>query len=354
MKKFLSLLTILCLLLCGCEYSIVLEPQGTAAPSMTGETLSVHFIDVGQADCALLECGGEFMLIDGGNRDDGQLVVSYLEQQGVEYLNTVICTHAHEDHVGGLPSVLAVYPTQTILSPTKTYSSKIFDDFMYYADQQRIEVEIPEPGNVYHLGSNESGATVTVLGPVKSYAETNDTSIVVRVEFGNTSFLFTGDMEVAAENDMLDYWGEDFDWEVDVLKVGHHGSNTSSGYRFLYEVNPTYGIISVGADNDYGHPHKEPMSRFRQAGMTLFRTDELGSIMVTTDGVDFFFTWDNQSALPENAESAEEITFIGNKNSKTLHSGDCSSLPSEKNRVYFESYQEAIDAGYTPCRSCLG
>ena len=354
MKKSLAILTLFCLLLSGCTYSIVLEPQETAAPSPTGETLSVHFIDVGQADCALLECGGEYMLIDGGNKDDGQLVVSYLEQQGVEYLNTVICTHAHEDHVGGLPSVLAVYPTHTILSPTKTYSSRIFDDFLYYSDQQRIEVEIPEPGDVYHLGDNESGATVTILGPVKSYAETNDTSIVCRVEFGASSFLFTGDMEVAAENDMLDYWGEGFEWEADVLKIGHHGSNTSSGYRFLHEVSPTYGIISVGAGNDYGHPHKEPMSRFRQAGMTLFRTDELGTVMVTTDGVDFFFTWDNQSALPENAEPAEEITFIGNKNSKTFHGSDCSSLPSEKNRVYFDTYQDAIDAGYKPCGSCLG
>lgn len=354
MKKILSLLTILCLLLCGCEYSIVLESQPTAVPGPAGETLSVHFIDVGQADCALLECGGEYMLIDGGNREDGQLVVSYLEQQGVEYLNTVICTHAHEDHVGGLPSVLAVYPTHTILSPTKTYSSKIFDDFMYYADQQRIEVEIPEPGNVYHLGDNNSGATVTVLGPVKSYADPNDTSIVVRVEFGACSFLFTGDMEVTAENDMLDYWGEGFAWEADILKIGHHGSNTSSGYRFLHEVSPTYGIISVGKDNDYGHPHKEPLSRFRQAGMTLFRTDEMGTVMVTTDGRDFFFTWDNQSAMPENVENAEEITFIGNRNSKIFHGSNCASLPSEKNQVPFGSYQEAIDAGYKPCGSCLG
>ena len=347
-------MTIFCLLLSGCEYSVVLETQSPPAPNLTGETLTVHFIDVGQADCALLECGGEYMLIDGGNKDDSQLVVSYLEQQGVESLNTVICTHAHEDHVGGLPAVLAVYPTATILSPTKTYSSNIFDKFMYYADQQGVEVEIPEPGAVYSLGDNETGATVTILGPTQSYAETNDTSIVCRVEFGSCSFLFTGDMEVAAENDMLDYWGEDFEWETDVLKIGHHGSNTSSGYRFLHEVSPTYGVISVGADNDYGHPHKEPMSRFRQAGMTLLRTDELGTVMVTTDGVDFFFTWDNQAALPENAEPAEEITFIGNKNSLKFHSEECANLPSEKNQVIFSTYEEALAAGYTPCGSCLG
>jgi len=350
MKKFLSLFTLLCLLLCGCEYGIVLEtqPPATAAPVYGEGDLFIHFIDVGQADCALLECGGEFMLIDGGNREDGQLVVSYLEQQGVEILNAVICTHAHEDHVGGLPSVLAVYPTQTVLAPTKTYSSKIFDDFLYYTDQQGLQVEIPAPGDVLNVG----GATVTVLGPVKSYAEPNDTSIVCRVDYGEASFLFTGDMEVAAENDMLDHWGEDFDWEVDVLKIGHHGSNTSSSYRFLNALNVAYGVISVGQDNDYGHPHEEPMSRFRQAGITLFRTDKMGTVIAASDGGDITFTWENQSAAPENAE-AGEMLFIGNKNSKKFHAQDCGSLPSEKNRVEFSSYDEAIDAGYTPCSGCL-
>lgn len=101
---------------------------------------------MGQADCALLESGGEYMLIDGGNREDGRLVVSYLEQQGVEELAAVVCTHAHEDHVGGLPSVLAVYPTHAVYAPTRTYASKVFDDFVYYADQQRLEITIPSPG----------------------------------------------------------------------------------------------------------------------------------------------------------------------------------------------------------------
>ena len=218
-KKLLSLLLILALLLAGCAL-----PADTAAP-VSGEGLTVSFIDVGQADCALLECGGEFMLIDGGNRDDGQLVVSYLEQQGVETLSAVVCTHAHEDHVGGLPSVLAVYPTQAVYAPTRTYASKVFDDFVYYTDQQGLEITIPAPGDTWTLGQ----ASVTVLGPVKSYAETNDTSIVLRVSYGETDFLFTGDMETTAENDMLDYWGGRISWQADVLKVGDHGSNTSTG-----------------------------------------------------------------------------------------------------------------------------
>ena len=339
---------ILTLVIAACSY-VVTEYLREEPPAVTGESLTVRYIDVGQADCALLECDGEFMLIDGGNRDDSQLVVSFLEQQGVKELAAVVCSHAHEDHVGGLPAVLAVYPTKAVYAPTKTYSSNIFDKFVYYTDQQGLDITIPAPGDQFTLGQ----AVVTVLGPVKSYADTNDTSIVLRVTYGETNFLFTGDMETDAENDMLDYWEGKVDWKADVLKVGHHCSNTSTGYRFLNEVNPAYGVISVGKGNDYGHPHKEPMSRLRQAGVTILRTDELGTIQAVSDGKEVTFTWQNQSAVPENAEAAPQV-FIGNRNSKVFHAPDCKNLPSEKNAVQFSAYQEAIDAGFAPCGSCLG
>ncbi len=347
-QKFLSLLLILALLLSGCVQVEVVQP--TAAPAVSGEGLTIHFIDVGQADSALLECGGEFMLIDGGNRDDGQLLVSYLDQMGVEELAAVVCTHAHEDHVGGLPSVLAVYPTQAVYAPTRTYSSRIFDDFLYYVDQQGLEVTLPQPGDTIPFGETQ----ITVLGPVKSYPDPNDTSIVLKVVYGETSFLFTGDMETTAENDMLDYWDKDDLFRSDVLKIGHHGSNTSSGYRFLNAVYPTYGVIPVGRDNDYGHPHREPMARFRDAGMTILRTDELGHILASTDGKEVSFTWGNQNAQPEDAEPGEAVTFIGNKNSKTLHTPDCGSLPKAENRVEFDSFAAAEEAGYTPHSICCG
>ena len=344
-RKVFALILALCLLLSGCvEVQIIPAETGLSENGLT-----VQFIDVGQADCALLQCDGAFMLIDGGNRDDSQLVVSFLEQQGVKELDAVVCTHAHEDHVGGLPAVLAVYPTKAVYAPTKTYSSNIFDKFVYYTDQQGLDITIPAPGDRFSLGQAE----VTVLGPVKSYPETNDTSIVLQVQYGATTFLFTGDMESEAENDMLDYWDGKVDWKTDVLKVGHHCSNSSTSYRFLNEISPEYGVISLGKDNSYGHPHKEPMSRLNQAGVTILRTDELGTIQAVSDGAEVTLTWQNQSAVPENAEAAPQV-FIGNKNSRKFHSQDCANLPSEKNSVEFSSYQDAVDAGYTPCGSCLG
>lgn len=347
MKKLLSLLLVLGLLLTGCSFG---KPAETTIAPTDGQQLNVHFIDVGQADCALLECGGEYILIDGGNVEDSSLVVSYLEQQGVTQLQAVIASHAHEDHVGGLPGVLAVYETKAVYAPTRTYSSNCFDDFVYYIDQQGLEITIPSPGDTFTFG----GATVTVLGPVKSYAETNDTSIVLMVQFGSTKFLFTGDMEVAAENDMLDYWGDNFDWHADVLKVGHHGSDTSAGYRFLRSVMPTYGVISVGKGNSYGHPCEGPLSKLRDAEVTVFRTDKLGTIIATSDGKQVEVGCPSGGTPDVPSGSVPAVTYIGNVNSKKLHVDGCSSLPKEENRTYFDDYDEAIAAGYTPCSKCMG
>lgn len=345
MKKIFALL--LCaLVLAGCAVPATPSTQ----PSPTEKShISVHYIDVGQADCALVECDGKYMLIDGGNAEDSSLVVSYLQKQGVEELEAVICSHAHEDHVGGLPGVLAVFPTKKVYSPTKTYSSNVFDKFLYYTDQQGLELTIPSPGEQFMLGD----AMVMILGPVKSYADPNNTSIVLMIDFHGHRFLFTGDMETEAENDMLDHWGEYFTWSADVLKVGHHGSDTSTSYRLLRAVMPTYGIISVGEGNSYGHPNETPLSRLEDAEVTVLRTDKLGSIIVTSDGTNITLSWERTSQQPDTPPSNGPQQFIGNKNSKTLHLPTCSSLPKEENRVFFEDYDAAIAQGYKPCSRCM-
>lgn len=348
-RRFLAALLILASLLGGCGFYLpepAQAPEASASAPASGE-LTVWYLDVGQADCALLESQGEYMLIDGGNVEDGSLVVSFLENQGVEELKAVVCTHAHEDHVGGLASVLAVYPTQAVYAPTRTYASRCFDDFMYYVNQQDLTVNIPAPGDSFSLGSAE----ITILGPVKSYPDTNNTSIVLRADCGEVGFLFTGDMEQEAETDLLESGAS---LSAQVLKVGHHGSSTSTGYRFLYEVDPTYTVISVGKGNSYGHPHEEVMSRLRDQGAVILRTDQLGTVMAYCDGKDVTFTWEKQSASPEGTEPAGEERYIGNKNSGIFHAGDCSHLPAEKNQVIFNSYEEAVAAGYTPHSACLG
>ena len=318
----------------------------------SGNGLTIHFIDVGQADCALLECDGKYMIIDGGNVEDGQMVVSYLKQMGVETLEAVVCTHSHEDHVGGLPAVLSVFEAETVYSPVTEYDTKVFRDFVSKTEANAGSITVPAPGDQFTLGT----ATVTVLGPVKEYDDPNNTSIVTKVTYGQSDFLFTGDMETEAENDMLDYWGNKADWNCEVLKVGHHGSETSSGYRFVYEVDPDYGIISVGQGNTYDHPHEKPMSRLNDAGVVLFRTDHLGHVIARTDGSEISLSWENQNAAPADVEPADpaQLYLYGNKKSKVFHTYDCKNLPGEKNRVEFSDYDAAIAEGFKPCGSCIG
>lgn len=305
-------------------------------------TLEVHFIDVGQADAALLLCGGESMLIDGGNVADSSLVVSYLGAHGVETLTYAVDTHAHEDHVGGLSGALAKYGAGTVYAPVEEYDSKAFRDFVKYAGA----LTIPAPGDSWSLGT----ATVTVLGPVAEYGAPNDTSLVLRVDFGETSFLFTGDMERGAEGDLLDAGA---DLEATVLKAGHHGSDTSTSYPFLRAVAPQYAVLSVGEGNSYGHPSEAVLSRFRDAEVQVWRTDMQGSIVAVSDGAEVTFTPErNPGAQTNPTQARAPVTYIGNANSKVFHTDGCTALPALKNQVELESREAALAEGFTPCGRC--
>lgn len=265
-------------------------PPATEPQSSTQSTgLSVHFLDVNHADSILLACDGEYALVDGGYPESGDKIVQYLAKQGVEDLELVVGTHPHGDHLGGLPQVLNTYPTETIWTSQLPYSNDYVRDFTNAADDK---LEQPRPGDRFQLG----GATIEVIGPLNiTYADANDLSLVLRVTYGDTRFLLTGDMEEFAERELVE---AGVDLKADVLKVGHHGSSSSTSYRFLRAVAPTYGVISLAAANEYGHPHRDPLSRLMDADVTIYRTDTMYDIVAFSDGETVTFSWENTYANP--------------------------------------------------------
>ena len=237
-----------------------------------------HFIDVGQADSALIECDGETMMIDGGNVADSNVVAAYLKKEDVTELNYVVCSHAHEDHVGGLSGALSVTKADNIYAPKTEANTKAYKNFKKKAEEQNVEIKHPNVGDEIQLGSS----MVEFLGPVdENGKDLNSTSIVLKITYGNTSFLFTGDAESDEEEEILNSGA---DLKSTVLKVGHHGSRTSTSYPFLREVMPQYAVISVEKGNSYGHPNEETLSKLSDAGVEVYRTDESGDIVMTSDG----------------------------------------------------------------------
>lgn len=253
--------------------------QQPESPSTTPEAeLQVHFIDVGQADCILLQCEGEAMLVDAGNNDDGALVLKYLENAGVTYLNYAVGTHPHEDHIGGLDTVIRSIPIGKLMMPKAQTNTATFEDVLDAIEAQGLRVTAPKQGDSFTLGS----ATVTAVHCYDAKTDRlNNVSLMFRVDFGETSFLLTGDAEKEAEQAVLD---SGVDIQCDVLKAGHHGSSTSSSRAFLDAVDPDYAVITCGKGNSYGHPHRETMQAFNGRGISVYRTDEMGSVRVYSDG----------------------------------------------------------------------
>lgn len=358
MKKRLFPLLLLALLLIGLSLSscdAAFLSSGTPRPAVSSGdgTLRVHFIDVGQADAALLLSDGQAMLIDGGNVADSDRIVAYLKDQGVKTLDYLVCTHAHEDHVGGLSGALNAASIGTAYAPVTEYDSKAFHNFAKYVAAQKKTIEVPKPGTQFSLGS----AAVEILGPIKAYKDENNTSIVLRVTHGENTLLFTGDMERTAEADLLD---AGINLQADLLKVGHHGSETSTSYPFLRAVAPTYGVISVGTENSYGHPNEDLLSRLRDAEVTLYRTDLQGHIVATSDGKTLDFATQKTAHTPVNptetdgkGQNASPAYYIGNTRSHKFHQPNCSALPAEQNQIVFDTKEKALSEDYTPCSNCL-
>lgn len=241
----------------------------------------IHFLDVGQGDCTIILCDGEAMVIDGGPRSSSSFVYSYVKKTlKLQHIDYMISTHPHLDHVYGLASILNAAPVDLLLTPVLEWDSKAFNSMLKYAKQQGTILSIPQAGDTLQLGS----AVITILHcwpEAIQYSRTNDSSIVTKINYGQTSFIITGDAEDWSEYMMID---SGINLEANVLRVSHHGSNSGTTLEFLKAVRPTYAIISVGKDNGYGHPHQEVLDRLAIIGAKVFRTDEMGTIVMSSDG----------------------------------------------------------------------
>lgn len=258
------------------------EMKFTVTPKKIGE-LKVHYIDVGQADSILIQQNGKNMLIDAGNNADGDLVVDYLKKQGVSKLDYVIATHPHEDHIGGLDNVINTFNIGKIYMPQVNSTTQTYKDVITAITNKGLKITIPVAGDNISLGD----AVATILAPNGTdYIDTNNYSIALKLKFGNNSFIFMGDAEDISEGEILE---KQLDISADVLKVGHHGSSSSTTEEFLNAVNPKYAVISVGEGNSYGHPHKSVMDRLKSKGTKVYRTDESGTIVATSDGENITF-----------------------------------------------------------------
>jgi competence protein ComEC len=290
------------------------EETDTSKDTSVNGKLKVHFINVGQADSILLEQGDSAMLIDGGNNGDRSKVKNYIEQQKITELDYVVGTHAHEDHIGGLDYVINAFKVGKVYFPRQSTNTKTFEDFVSAVKSRVGKMTAPKVGEAFKLGEAEC----IILAPNGSdYGDDNDHSIVIKVVYGSTSFLFTGDAEAKSESEML---AEGMDLSATVLKVGHHGSKTSTGQDFLDKVNPKYAVISVGEGNSYGHPTQEAMDRLKSKGIPVYRTDENGTIVAVSNGKEVSF-----GTKPGSYKGITSDTETGSENKSRKGVGNTSS-----------------------------
>lgn len=255
--------------------------QLTELSEAAKQPLSIHYIDVGQGDAILIKAAGLNVLIDAGERGNGETVCSYLEAQEVKSLDYVIATHPHSDHIGSMADVLEKMPVANVIMPKLTQqntpTTKTYELFLQAVKGSGATVIAAEPGKSYR----GEQAVLTILGPCQQDDNLNNMSVVARLDFGSTSFLFTGDAETPSENAILK---KGLDVKADVLKMGHHGSRTASGNAFLDQVQPAVCVISCGTGNDYGHPHEETLKKLEKRGITPLRTDQDGTVVIGSDG----------------------------------------------------------------------
>ncbi|HAT4242617.1 ComEC/Rec2 family competence protein [Clostridium perfringens] len=242
--------------------------------------LMISYMDVGQGDAAYIKVNGNDILIDAGPRSNSKELLEQLKAKNIDDFELVIATHPHEDHIGGMVDVFKEYEVKSFYSPKITHTTKTYENLVKAVKDEGLKTKELKGGMVIDLGE---GAKFEVFTPQKSeYEELNDYSPIMKLSFGDTSYLFTGDAEKLAEEEALAKYKTSLD--SDVIKFGHHGSSSSSSNAFIEAVSPKYGIISCAKDNKYGHPHRETLDIIKKYNIKTFRTDTDGEIILTSDG----------------------------------------------------------------------
>jgi len=303
-----------------CALSLVLFAFGFQAPALAAGSMVVNIIDVGQADAILVQLpDGKNMMVDGGNNADGPAVVNYLRGKGVNRVDYVVGTHPHEDHIGGLDDVINNFDIGQVYLPDKTSTTQSYEELINAIQNKGLTITTAKAG-VIMFNTTADGKTLSavMVAPNSNYYEdTNDYSAVIRLVFGATSFLLTGDAEAVSEQEMVNS-GQNL--SADVLKVGHHGSYSSTTEAFLNAVNPSAAVISVGLNNPYGHPHQETIDRLKAHGIDIYRTDMQGAVTYTTSGSGYQVNvqpwWSGGSPSPGAGLVINEVFPAPNKKQK--------------------------------------
>lgn len=308
--------------------------------------LVVRVLDIGQGDAILVEFpNGDDMLVDAGDKAHGPAVVQYLKHRQLDDIDILVATHPHEDHIGGMLDVLRTYKVGRVWDSGYNHGSHTQQRFLQAIKDHRLQYGQPRAGFVREVGK----VRIEVLAPGRNLlkgteSDANNNSLVLRVSYGEVSFLLTGDIEEDGRAAVA-AWPR-----ATVLKVSHHGSRNGTDGAWLRKVKPTYAAISCGRNNNYNHPHAETLRALVAAGVQTQITAQDGTIVYATDGKTV--TVATQPAAAAAGGGQPEGQYIGNQNSHVFHLPTCGSLPAEKNRVYFRTRQEAIDAGHRPCGRC--
>ena len=273
----------LCLLLAAVAAAIFFAAADRSAPddipADAQAQIAVHFVDVGQGDCAIVETPDGNILIDAGTKQSEAAIRRCIDDLGITSFAYAIFTHPHADHIGSAAALVEAYPIDSVVMPNAVSTSKTFEKLVAAIEEKDCRVIEGKAGKRLTLGA----LTIDLLAPCKAYDDLNNMSVVALLTYGDGTFLFTGDAETLSETDML----ENGVPPCDVLKVGHHGSSTSSSEAFIESVLPQIAVISVGDGNSYGHPHASTLDRLEAHDVQIYRTDICGTITITCDGTQF-------------------------------------------------------------------